>query len=87
MSDDSGDEPFAFWSKGELTRIAVILSVGLLPVTLPALDTALDVSGSAAQRARNADLVKPQPGRLRSVKIVDFTLSKFGAEAMGDGEN
>ena len=87
MSDDlaSDQAGFAFWSKGELARISLIAGLVVYPLTVAAVDAPIKGAGQAERGATQA-AAKPlnQPGRLRSVRVVDFDMAKFGMKALGD---
>jgi hypothetical protein len=89
MGDDLAshhDGRFEFWSKGELARLAVIAGLAIFPISVAALDGPDGQDGATGTAtARPGAAVAPiQPGRLRSVRVVDFDVGKLGLKAMGD---
>ena len=77
---------FSFWSKGELARIALIASLIAYPLSVSAVDGPDAATGKTERSSAPQVAAKPpgQPGRLRSVRVVDFDMAKIGMKALGD---
>lgn len=86
MSHDwSGEtiERFPFWSKAEVARIILIVGLAIVPISVSAVDAPREkvktTSIAATTRA-------PAAGRLRSVRVVAFDMTKLNAATLGDLE-
>jgi hypothetical protein len=69
-------QKFGFWSQGEIARVCAILGIAVIPLSMEAADP--------HPRATTAEIVAPQPGRLRVVRITPFDPSRHALAAMGD---
>jgi hypothetical protein len=87
MSDDMASDhaSFAFWSKGEMARIAMIAGLVAYPISVSAVNGPAGVAGKPEHAIpQQASKLPAQPGRLRSVRVVDFDIAKLGLKALGD---
>ena len=81
-TDDEVPERFPFWTKGELTRIGLIASLALLPLSISAVESHMRVPHSEPRAA-----VSVPRGQLRAVRVVDFDMAKFGMTSMADADD
>ncbi|MBX9926454.1 MAG: hypothetical protein K2Y05_08860 [Hyphomicrobiaceae bacterium] len=79
--DDDSNEPFPFWSHGEVTRVSIFVALAALPILIAHAD-----HGVPAIEAAHAGPAPGNSGQLRSVRISTFDLNGLRASSLADRE-
>lgn len=76
-------EQFAFWSRIELIRVAVIAGLAIIPVSVSAIDAP---KKKPSPLGHEAELSAPQAGRLLSTRYVAFDVKALDLAILGDND-